>query len=136
VGGFDFLKSKDKQFVTEKSFQSNLHTQVTLLPKTLEELRKHNVNETDKRKLEFFFYTNTSEKAKLLTDELQKKEYSVEYKISAYDKKSFVITGWTSKITVEENALTAWAKEMCEVGYKYDCEFDGWGTDIDQKDDA
>ena len=84
------------------------------------------------RSLEFFFYTNTMEKAKLLAEELQKKEYSVAYRKSGYNKKQFVITGWTRKISIEDSALAGWAKEMCELGYKYDCEFDGWGTDIDQ----
>ena len=47
-------------------------------------------------------------------------------------QKIFVITGWTSPIKMDENTVLNWTKDMCEVGYKYDCDFDGWGTNPDQ----
>ncbi len=87
MGVFDFLKSTPKRFVTEESFRSNTQKQQASTPKTLGELRKHGVNETDRRKLEFFFYTDTSEKAKELAVELHGKDYSVNYNKSSYDKK-------------------------------------------------
>jgi len=131
MGISGFHKPKDTRFVTEEAFKENSSKQVEAVTTVLGVLRKHSLSDTNLRCLEFFFYTNTMEKAKLLAEELQKKEYSVAYRKSGYNKKQFVITGWTRKISIGDNALAAWAKEMCELGYKYDCEFDGWGTDID-----
>jgi regulator of RNase E activity RraB len=132
MGIFKFQKPKDKRYVTEEAFKKNSSKQAEALPAVLAVLKKHSLTDTNLRCLEFFFYTNTSEKAKLLAAELQKKEYSASYEKLGYNNKSFVITGWTRKISINDSDLAAWAKEMCELGYKYDCEFDGWGTDVDQ----
>jgi len=59
--------------------------------------------------------------------------YEVEYDISAADKKLFVITGWTSKIKMSEEIVKQWVENMCNLGFKFDCEFDGWGTTPDQE---
>jgi hypothetical protein len=29
--------------------------------------------------------------------------------------------------------VSAWTREMCEIGFAHDCEFDGWGTTPDQE---
>lgn len=128
----DFKQCKDSRFVTEEAFKGNSQRQIAALPIVLGVLKKNSLTDTNLRSLEFFFYTNTIGKTKLLAEELQKKEYSVAYRKSGYNKKQFVITGWTRKISIEDNALASWAKEMCELGFKYDCKFDGWGTDVDQ----
>ena len=132
MGISGFHKSKDTRFVTEEAFKENSSKQVEAVTIVLGVLRKHSLSDTNLRCLEFFFYTNAIEKAKLLAEDLQKKEYSAAYRKSGHGNKSFVITGWTRKISIGDSALATWVKEMCELGYKYDCEFDGWGTDIDQ----
>ena len=128
----DFKQCKDSRFVTEEAFKGNSQRQIAALPIVLGVLKKNSLTDTNLRSLEFFFYTNTIEKAKSLAAELKKKEYTVAYREAGYPKNQFVITGWTRKISIEQNALSDWVKDMCEIGYKYDCEFDGWGTDVDQ----
>jgi regulator of RNase E activity RraB len=132
MGILDLFRPKSKPFVTEASFQANLKKQAAANSQVLGVLKHHALSDTNLRCLEFFFYTNTIEKARSLAAELRKKEYSVTYREAGYPRNQFVITGWTRKMSIEDNALAAWAKEMCELGYEYDCEFDGWGTDIDQ----
>ena len=132
MGISGFHKPKDTRYVTAEAFKNNSSKQVEAVSTVLGVLRKHSLSDMNLRSLEFFFYTNTMEKAKLLTEELRKKEYSVAYRKSGYNKKQFVITGWTRKISIKDSDLAAWAKEMCELGCQYDCEFDGWGTDVDQ----
>jgi len=134
IGIFDSFGQEDSRFVTEKSFLLNSDKQVEGLPKILGVLREHYVDETNQRRLELFFYTNTIEKAKLFEHELKNRSYSVESKTSGHDDELFVITGWTTKMKIEENTLVNWVREMCELGYKYDCEFDGWGTNIKEND--
>jgi regulator of RNase E activity RraB len=128
----NFFKGKNAKFVSEKAFKSNLKKQIESIPQVLAELKKHGTDEIREQKLEYFFYTDTAEKAKALSTELQNKNYTVTYKISSYDDKTYVITGWTSKIKLEQESIVNWSREMCELGYKYDCDYDGWGTDVNQ----
>lgn len=135
MGLFDFLKSKSnsKQFVSEASFNSNLHKQLQLTPLTLDELRKLNIDSDEELKLEYFFYTNTLEKASQLAVELKKLNYTIQHDVSANDKKIFIITGWTTKMKVRDEVIKQWTKQMCELGYQFDCDFDGWGTSPKQE---
>ena len=135
MGLFDFFKPKqidNNQFVTEQAFKSNLTKQMQWTPQTMEQLREIDVSADKELKLEYFFYTNTANKARLFADEIEKLNYEVKYRQSAGDEKSFVITGWTTKMKMEDNVVANWTKEMCELGYKFDCKFDGWGTSPDQ----
>ena len=132
----DFFSSKQnevKKFVDEHRYRTNQVNQVKMAPETLKQLRDLGVTETKELKLEYFFYTNTLEKSKIFADEIQKLNYSVKYGKSAGDKKLFIITGWTFKMPMSDYVVKEWVKKMCEIGYKYDCDFDGWGTEPDQK---
>ena len=135
MGLFDFLKPKsnDGQFVTETAFIGNRDKQMQMTPQVLEQLRNLNVTADKELKLEYFFYTNKIEKAKQLATEIGKFNYTVGYGVSAGDPKLFVITGWTTKMRMADDVVIQWTKQMCELGYKFDCEFDGWGTDPEQE---
>ena len=135
MGFFNFFrqKSNNKQFVTETTFISNRDKQMQMTPQVLEQLRNLNVTADKDLKLEYFFYTNTADKAEQLATEITKLNYTVEHGISAGDKKLFVITGWTTKMKMADEVVIQWTKQMCELGYKFDCEFDGWGTEPEQE---
>ena len=137
MGLFDFLKQKPKdgQYITERAFEKNRDKQMEWTPKTMEQLRKYDVTPEKELKLEYFFYTNTAIKAEQLAAEMEKLEYSVEHGDSAGDKKLFIVTGWTTKMKMENEIVIQWTKQMCELGYKFDSEFDGWGTLPDQESD-
>ena len=32
---------------------------------------------------------------------------------------------------MSNEVVTKWVEQMCKLGYKFDCDFDGWGT-LDQ----
>lgn len=82
--------------------------------------------------VEFFFYTNTIEKAKGLADEMVRLQYEVySYGPCGYDSSQFSIAGCTPKMKMTGEAMAAWAEKMCELGYKHDCIFDGCGTLLD-----
>lgn len=134
MGIFDFLKPKSasKEFVNEKAFDNNRAKQMQLTPKVLEQLYKLDITEEKELKLEYFFYTDTVEKAEQLAKELEKLNYSVQHGVSASNKKLFIITGWTNKMKMADNVVINWTEKMCEIGYEFDCEFDGWGTSPNQ----
>jgi hypothetical protein len=134
MGIFDFRKPKDNRYVSEEASKVNLSKQIAGLPRILGVIKGHCASDPIQLKLEFFFYTNSIDKAKLLAEDLKQKSCSVEYRVAAQNSKLFVINGWTSRFNIEGKMLVSWVKEMCELGYKYDCDFDGWGTDLKQKD--
>jgi hypothetical protein len=135
MGINDFLQSAgaSKQFVSEEKLEESVERQTKLVPVTLETLRHLEDRPSESLRMEFFFYTNTAGKAKEFSDFLKKRAYSVEYAKAAGITNLFLITGWSDKISVNEESIIAWTKEMCELGYQYDCEFDGWGTTPDQE---
>ena len=136
MGLFNFLKQKSNngQFVSEIAFKNNRDKQMQMTPQTLDQLRKLDVAANKELKLEYFFYTNTADKAEKLAAEIGKLDYTVEYRISPGDKKLFIVTGWTTKMKMADDEVKQWTKQMCELGYKFDCKFDGWGTYPDQND--
>jgi hypothetical protein len=116
------------RFVSEKAFQKNLARQVAMAPQALEQLRKHGVTEQITLKLEYFFYTDTAEKAVVLAGVLTRKGYTVMHGPSLGRDKTFIITGWTTPMTMDESTVIEWIRGMCWTGFNHDCEFDGWGT--------
>jgi len=132
---FDFLKAKsnNRQFVSEASFNGNRDKQMQMTPQTLDQLRKLSVPADKELKLEYFFYTNTEDKAEQLATEIAKLNYIVQHGASAGDRKLFIVTGWTTRMKMADDVVKQWTKQMCELGYKFDCEFDGWGTEPDQE---
>lgn len=130
---FNLFKSfgKNKQFVSNKRYEENLQNQFLFNVETLEQLYKHGVSSEKEQKVEFFFYTDTLEKAQNLTNDLLNKGYEVQHGQSAGGNKLFVITGWTVKMQMDKQTLSEWSKHMCNVGYAHDCDFDGWGTYIE-----
>ena len=134
MGLFDFLKPKstDKKFVSESAFNKNLQNQLQMVPQTLDQLRKLNITADKELKLEFFFYTNSLDNAGQLSAELKKLNYQSDHGLAANSKTEYLVNGWTTKMKMSDNVVKDWTKQMCEIGYKYDCEFDGWGTDPGQ----
>lgn len=131
MGLFSFMKknSDNVVFITESELKCNYKRLVDFVPVFVNELQNLGITSEKELKLEYFFYTNTKEKAERLANEIMKLNYSVKFGISAGDNKQYIITGWSSKIKISKDILAAWATEMCDLGYKYDCDFDGWGTD-------
>jgi regulator of RNase E activity RraB len=119
---------KPGRFVSEEASEANKAGQSQMTPMTMAELRKIGVTEDRQLKLEYFFYTNTSEKAAALAAELEALGYEGDYQVSASNKKQYLITGWTQAMPMDVEIVASWARRMCEIGYRHDCEFDGWGT--------
>lgn len=68
-----------------------------------------------------------------MATKIGKLNYSVHHGVSAGDKNLFIVTGWTTKMKMADGVVKQWTEQMCKLGYKFDCEFDGWGTDPCQK---
>ena len=99
---------------------------------TLNQLRKLHVTDDEQLKLQYFFYTDTPDKAARLAARLEELNYTVKHGVSAGDKKLFIVTGWTTRMKMLDETIIKWINKMCEMGYLFDCDFDGWETDPDQ----
>ncbi len=128
----DLFRKQPKRFITEAGHQKNLAFHLKTSPQTVEQLRSFGVTDDSHLKLEFFFYTNTIEKAQGLAEKLEAQNYVVEYGESAGNKKIQIITGWTTPIQMTTEKVLEWTGLMCNLGYEHDCEFDGWGTNPKQ----
>ena len=124
--------SEASVFVSEPEFNANRTKQITMAPQTTEQLHGYGVTDESRLKLEYFFYTNTKEKAEELARDLASRGYNSNHDVAAGDPSLFVITGWTTPLQMSNEVVTAWTGEMCDLGYKFDCEFDGWGTNPNQ----
>ena|SRR5581483_3082554 len=122
----------DGRFQTEEAYTHNRAQQLGMTPLTIAQLRKFGVTDQSQLKLEYFFYTNTQEKAAALAEALAALGYVGGHERSASKKKQFLVTGWTTPMTMDDSTVLDWTGQMCDVGYQYDCEFDGWGTNPKQ----
>ena len=128
----DLLNGKKKAHVTKDEYKSNFASQLQKTSHTVTQLQEFGVGDDSLLKLEFFFYTNTYEKASSLAVALESEGYLVDYGTPAGEKNSLVITGWTVPMRMTTLNIQVWAEQMCSIGYEHDCEFDGWGTTIEQ----
>jgi regulator of RNase E activity RraB len=120
--------NKNGSYTTEKDYQHNRSLQTQMASNTLRALVEHGVKANETLKLEYFFYTNTIDKAVELVDELKQKGFEVEHSKSLGEKNAYIVTGWTTPMPMEDSTLVVWVGEMCDLGFKHDCEFDGWGA--------
>lgn len=130
----NFLKpKKKKQFVSANEFTTNQDKQFRLSIESLVGLRDSGVEEEDQRLIDYFFYTDTLEKAQGLEEEIRKLGYIVNHGIASHNKNLFVVSGRTTPIKMMYESLSGWIAEMCQMGYKLDCSFDHWGIVEDSK---
>jgi len=119
-------------FVSEDEQNNILASQLSMSPKTIQQLRAYGVTEDSALKLEYFFYTDSCEKAEGLTKALVSMGYTSDFGNSAVDENIKLITGWTNPVPMSDQAIIEWTGAMCKLGFSHDCEFDGWGTYSDQ----
>ena len=103
-----------------------------MAPQTLEQLRGYDVTSKSSLKLEYFFYTNSADKASAMTSVLEPLNYTASFQQIEPEDEIYVITGWTIPMRMDEPTVVGWTGEMCRLGYKHDCSFDGWGTNPEQ----
>ena len=122
----------DGRHRSDEAYVENRSRQLTMTPQTVAQLWKYGVTDESQLKLEYFFYTNTKEKATALAQKLADLGYAGGCDHSAGNKKEFVVTGWTSRMKMDDKTVLDWTANMCDLGSEHDCDFDGWGTNPKQ----
>jgi len=119
----------NRRFIDEKKYKLSLEKQSTSDKAIIIQLRKNNVISTTKYKVEYFFYSNTLEKVQNLGKELRKMDYEVKTGESSGGN-LYIAKGLTTEMLMDDLVIRTWTSKMIEIGYKNDCEFDGWGVEI------
>ncbi|MBZ4033739.1 ribonuclease E inhibitor RraB [Flavobacterium sp. 17A] len=121
-----FLKPKKKRTLSENDLNANLDRHYRIATESLVSLRDIGVEEEDELKIDYFFFSDTVEKAQILETEMKNMDFIVNYGTASHDKSLFVISGRTKKIRMMHESLSKWVTDMCQLGHKYDCTFDSW----------
>ncbi len=124
--------SQQNTYFTADSHLKNVEKQASSAAQILAQMRKGGITADRELALEIYFYTDTEEKASRLAAAFKDLDYAVKHGPSASDPRVFSVTGQTPKMKMDETIVVDWAREMCELGFRHDCEFDGWGVNPNQ----
>jgi len=114
-------------FITKAEHENNLKKIRLWNVQRLKQLSAYGVGATSGLSLDFYFITNDSLKAQHLADELEKSgSHSNRVYRSTKDRTLWMVTANTSRISMDSASLNNWTTSACELGYKNDCEFEGW----------
>ena len=127
----DLDSEQPPAFAPEEDYRKNRIAQSTMTPETVGQLRDHGITEDTELRLEHFFHTNSEAKAKSLTTELTNLGYESRYSEAEGRPELIVIKGRTSPMKMQVGLVEKWVGEMCDLGERFDCLFDGWGAELD-----
>jgi len=126
MGIFDIFKEATKRYISESTHEDNMEVQLAKTPQILEELYKTGVTEKSELKLEYLFYTNAEDNAKRLMDSLKNIGYTPEHRLAPDSETTWLVTGLSHPVKMTKDKTYQWIGDMCILGFKEDCQFDGW----------
>jgi regulator of RNase E activity RraB len=118
---------KPRRFLTPQDAQRKLQAQLEANAAMLDKLALAGVSPEDSFRIEYYFYTDTVQKARALASDLGRLGYEAEYRPSTSREGLTLVTGWTTPMSLSYPLVEGWTRHMVQLGLKYDCEFDGWG---------
>lgn len=84
--------------------------------------------------VEFFFYADNIDNALDITNKLKKMNYYVECVYSNSGDRKFLITGNTPRLRMQLKEMIDWSTLMYDLAAEFNCEFDGWGALLENKE--
>ena len=121
-----------ERYISEEQHKENLAAQLETSPETMEQLRGMGIAEDRSVKLEYFFYTNSVDKAEKLSADLGGMGYNADVQNCDSPKKIRIVAGASAPVQMARDKILEWTETMCNTGFKHDCEFDGWGLNPEQ----
>ena len=132
---FQGIELDPDRFVTEEAFEENLEEQVTIAHFAMEHYTMIGQEPGTKLDVDFYFSTNTKEKAEIFLTEMTNRGFHLCLTTPRPPENLFGIVATKPKVVITEKSLAILAREMCKIGYIFDCSFDSWGmgfiTEID-----
>lgn len=92
----------------------------------LERIYNDGVNPIDELPIEFVFITDTEEKANKLKQSLSL-QYITYNDLEVQETEDYwEVHGITNAIQMNIDKINEWNEAMWDIGYRYDCQLDGW----------
>jgi Regulator of ribonuclease activity B len=124
---FEGIQLDPDRFVTEEAFEDSLEGQENIAFFALEHLALTGNEPGVRADVDFFFNTNTKEKADIFVTEMSKKGFHICLSTPRPPQFLFSLVVTKPNVVITEEGLTALAREMCKIGYIFDCLMEGWG---------
>ncbi len=116
---------KDNSFILDYKRPKIIKTELNYTENKFGEFKLKN-NESKKISLLFFYISDKKDKTDKLCKELiEIEKYKILHKINAPSQYSF-IAGISEPIAYNLKDLLSWTEFMVNLGFTFDCEFDGW----------
>ncbi len=109
------------------TYEENLASQLQMLESTWKLFQTHGVTDDTELALDFCFVTSNEEQAVALSRCLDECTVQVRKGGFLFWKKWYV-EGQTEPMRTTYDGLKEWLQNMVATGWKYDCEFDGFGA--------
>src|SRR4030095_801388 len=120
------VKTKDR-FFTEDQFKSDLAKMEIFNNEKLKQLSQYGVTDGSGISMDFYFATDDSLKAQQLAEELESLNYHANrIHPSSNNKNLWVLSASSSRVNMDIQLLNTWTQSVCSLGYKHDCECNGW----------
>ena len=109
-----------------------LAKQLTMNEETWRTLLNHGVSETTELRLDFAYAAADRASANALKKVLDEQtDYDVRIESSGLLTKKWTVVGTTQPTAVSQTILDQWVDWMVTAGLHQNCEFDGWGTQVE-----
>jgi hypothetical protein len=122
------ISIRQRRFISRARYKEDRGWQREIMLTITGKIRHKYQMPAQNRQLEYYFYTDIEQKAISLLQKLEEYGYSSSYGLVPEHSGLFVIKGSTDEVFMAVEDFVAWAEKMCDIGFRCDCEFDGWST--------
>jgi len=122
------MQNINNTFFTKDIYDTEIRLDVNT--DVLERIHNDGVTTSDKLPIDFVFITDTEDKANSLKAALSSL-YTDYRNVEVSETNDFwEVNGITSAIGMSIDEINKWNEEMWDIGYKYDCQLDGWQVGV------
>lgn len=122
------MKNTNNTFFTKDIYDNEIGLDINA--DVLEQIHNDGVTTNDKLPIEFVFITDAEDKANSLKAAIS--SLYIEYEnVEVNETEDFwEVNGTTNTIKMSIDEINKWNQEMWNIGYKYDCQLDGWQVGV------
>ena len=120
------------RFFTKEQYETKLNQAVNI--DVLERIKNDSTITKDEMIFSFYFVTDKRTKIDSLIDYLEMNEPNQQIIELNKINEIWELNGRTYPIKLEIDSINKWEGKMWEIGYKFDCELDGWETTYENRE--
>ena len=135
IGVFIFTNCKMEnkgRFFSKEKYENELNQSVN--NDVLERIKSDSTITKDEMIFSFYFITDKRAKIDSLIGYLEQNESNQQIIELNQVNEIWELNGRTYPIKLEIDSINRWERNMWEIGYKFDCELDGWETTYANRD--